>query len=88
MTSVKLDPYLVTSGLITDAISTARVFGENRKINTLVASSIKRFMADMDDGESLLDHAMAYINAEDARFVPTLVASLQGMSFEQDKDLD
>lgn len=80
MDSPKPDPYLISRDLIANAIATAKVLGENRRITRLVASSVKRFMDDMDDGEALLSHALACISAEDAGDVPLLKAALLDLS--------
>jgi len=76
----KPDPFAVIAGLIANAIQTARVFGENRRISNLVAGSVARFMADMDDGDALVTHALGCIDAEDAGHVPALKASLLSLS--------
>ncbi len=80
MAGPKHNPYEVTGELIANAIQTARVFGENRRISHLVAGSVKRFMAEMDDGDALLEHALACIADEDAGHVPALRAALQALS--------
>jgi hypothetical protein len=80
MSDDKPDPFEVVSELVTNAIQTAKVFGENRRISNLVAGSVSRFMADMDDGDALVSHALGYIDAEAAGYVPELTASLQALS--------
>ena len=80
MGNAKLDPYRITGDLITNAINTARIFGENRRISNLVAGSVARFMAEMSDRDALLSHALGYISDEDGAVVPELRASLQALS--------
>jgi len=75
----KPDPFELTREMIANAIGTARVCGENRRISNLVAGSVVRFMAEMDDGRTLLAHALACVDA-DADQVPVLWALLQGAS--------
>jgi hypothetical protein len=75
----KPNPYQATANLIANAIGTAKVFGENRRITNLVASSILRFAAEMDDsdaGDELLSHALSCISAQDAEHVPGLHLAL------------
>ena len=74
------NPYLVVSELIANAIDTARVCGENRRISTLVAGSVGRFMAEKDDDGALLDHAMSCIADDDTAYVPILLALLQALT--------
>jgi len=83
MGNAKPDPYRITGDLITSAINTARIFGENRRISNLVAGSVSRFMAEMNDGDALLSHALGYISDEDEAYVPELRASLQALSASQ-----
>jgi len=78
--SPKPDPYRVTRELIANAVQTARFLGENLRISNLVAGSVGRLMAELDDGDALLTHALACIAAEDAGYVPVLQARLQAMS--------
>lgn len=80
MGSPKPDPYQVVSDLIANAIATARVLGENRRIANLVAGSVNRYMAETDDGDALLTYALGCISAEDAGHVPVLKASLEVLS--------
>lgn len=80
MGSAKQDPYRVTGDLIANAIDTAKVFGENRRISNLIAGSVGRFMAEMEDGDALLLHAFGCISDEDAEYLPELRASLQSLS--------
>ncbi|OIR15361.1 hypothetical protein GALL_36830 [mine drainage metagenome] len=79
----KPNPYLTTSDLIANAIGTAKVFGENRRITNLVASSIGRLILEMDgsgEGDELLAHALSCINAQDAEHVPALYSALNALS--------
>lgn len=79
----KQNPYQTTSDLITSAIGTAKVLGENRRITNLVASSIGKLILEMDDsdaGDDLLAHALSCINAQDAEHVPTLYSALHALS--------
>lgn len=46
--AAKPDPYATAEALIANAITTARVLGENARITGLVASSIGRFAAELD----------------------------------------
>ncbi len=83
MAKPKPNPYRTTSELIANAIVTAKVMGENRRITNLVASSIGRFILEMDDsdaGDELLAHALACISAQDAEHVPTLHAALNALA--------
>jgi hypothetical protein len=82
MAKSKLNPYQATSDLIANAIGTAKVFGENRRITNLVASSIGRFILEMEDsdaGDELLAHALSCIRAQDAEHVPTLYSTLNAL---------
>lgn len=79
MADDKPDPFELTRELIDNAIQTARVCGENRRISNLVAGSVARFMADMEDGEALLAHALACVDA-DAEQVPVLRTLLLGVT--------
>lgn len=77
------NPYQTASNLIANAIGTAKVFGENRRITNLVASSIGRLILEMDDsdeGDKLLAHALSCISAQDAEHVPTLHSALSALS--------
>jgi hypothetical protein len=77
------NPYQTASNLIANAIGTAKVFGENRRITNLVASSIGRLILEMDDsdgGDELLAHALNCISAQDAEHVPTLYSALNALS--------
>lgn len=79
----KQNPYQATSDLIANAVGTAKVFGENRRITNLVASSIGRFILEMegsDEGGELLTHALSCISAQDAEHVPTLYSALNALS--------
>jgi hypothetical protein len=83
MAKSKPNPYQTTSDLIANAIGTARVFGENRRITNLVASSIGRMILEMDgsdEGDELLAHALSCISAQDAEHVPTLHSALNALS--------
>jgi hypothetical protein len=82
MSKPKPNPYQTTSDLIANAIGTARVLGENKRITNLVSSSIGRFVLEMDDsdaGDELLSHALSCISAKDAEYVPTLHAALNAL---------
>jgi hypothetical protein len=75
MIKPRSNPYQATTDLIANAIGTAKVFGENRRISNLVASSILRFaeeMGDSDAGDELFSHALECINEQDAGHVPAL----------------
>ena len=75
-------PYQATSDLIASAIGTAKVLGENRRITNLVASSVGRFvmeMDDSDDGDELLSHALGCISEQDAKYVPALCSALNAL---------
>lgn len=75
-------PYQVTTELIENAIATARVMGENTRIASLVAGSVGRFAAEMDDdaGDALLAHALVCIQEQGVELVPGLYAALQALS--------
>jgi hypothetical protein len=82
MAKPKQNPYQTTSELIANAIGTAKVLGENRRITNLVSSSIGKFILEMDDsdaGDELLAHALSCISAQDAAHVPTLHATLNAL---------
>lgn len=82
MAKPKPNPYLTTSELIANAIGTAKVLGENRRITNLVSSSIAKFIVELDDGDAgdeLLAHALSCISAQDAEHVPSLYASLSAL---------
>ena len=83
MAKSKPNPYQTTSDLIANAIGTAKVLGENRRITNLVASSIGKFILEMEDsdaGDELLAHALSCISAQDAEHVPTLHSALNALS--------
>jgi hypothetical protein len=78
----KPNPYQATTDLIANAIGTGKVLGENRRITNLVASSVARFVLEMDDsdaGDELLSHALSCISAQDAEHVPTLHSALSAL---------
>jgi len=82
MAKPKPNPYQITSELIANAIGTAKVLGENRRITNLVSSSIGKFILEMDDsdaGDELLAHALSCISTQDAKHVPNLYASLNAL---------
>lgn len=82
MAKPKANPYQTTSDLIAHAIGTAKVVGENRRITNLVASSVGKFileMGDSDAGDELLAHALSCISTQDAKYVPSLYASLNAL---------
>lgn len=82
----KLNPYQTTDRLIANAVSTARIFGESPKITRLVASSVGRFAAEMDEhddgsaGDALLGYALAAIGPEEAEHVPVLRSRLAAIA--------
>jgi hypothetical protein len=78
----KQNPYQTTSDLIANTIGTAKVLGENQRITNLVASSIGRFVLEMDNtdsGDELLSHALSCINSQDAELVPKLHSALNAL---------
>jgi hypothetical protein len=78
----KQSPYQTTSELIANAIGTAKVLGENQRITNLVASSIGRFILEMDEsdaGDELLSHALSCISTQDAEHVPKLHSALNAL---------
>jgi hypothetical protein len=78
----KQNPYQTTSELIANAIGTAKVLGENQRITNLVASSIGRFVLEMDNsdsGDDLLSHALSCISTQDAEHVPKLYSTLNAL---------
>ena len=78
----KANPYQATADLIANAIGTAKVLGENRRITNLVAGSVARFAAEMDDsdaGDELLSHALECISEQDAAHVPALHSALNAL---------
>jgi hypothetical protein len=82
MNPSKADPFATTADLIANAISSARVFGENPRIARLVASSVGRFAQELakdtpSEGARLRGYALAQISEQDALFVPRLVSSLE-----------
>lgn len=84
MAKPKTDHFEATAALISNAVGTARVFGENPRITRLVASSIGRFAVELDGmpetmrgGAQLIRYALAQISEQDALFVPKLHASLE-----------
>jgi len=82
MAKPKQNPYQTTSELIANAIGTAKVLGENRRITNLVSSSIAKFILEMDNsdaGDELLSHALSCINEQDAEYVPTLHSALNAL---------
>lgn len=82
MAKPKANTYQTTSELIANAIGTAKVLGENRRITNLVSSSIGKFILEMDDsdaGDELLAHALSCISTQDAEHVPSLYASLNAL---------
>lgn len=82
MAKPKANPYQTTSELIANAIGTAKVLGENRRITNLVSSSIGKFILEMDDsdaGDELLAHALSCISTQDAEHVPNLYSSLNAL---------
>lgn len=83
MAKKHVDPFQATADLISNAIGTARVFGENPRITRLVASSVGKFAIELDKtpdavapGAQLVTYALAQISEQDALFVPKLHASL------------
>jgi len=86
MATPKPNPYQVTRELIANAVNTARIPGESRRVTSLVAGSIGRFAEEMDDetGDDLLAHALDCIDEQDAGHVPALYGSLQAMCAARD----
>ena len=95
--AAKPDPYATTEALIANAITTARVLGENARITGLVASSIGRFAAELDaaaegvigdtpaaesPGRALLQFALSHIDADAAAIVPRLHRGLSALLVE------
>jgi hypothetical protein len=80
----KPDPYAATAALIANAITTAKVLGENPRITRLVVSSVGRFAAELDGavsdgsspGRALLQFALTRVSAADAPLVPKLHGDL------------
>ena len=82
MGKLKQNPYQTTSELIANAIGAAKVLGENQRITSLVASSIGRFILEMDNtdsGDELLSHAISCISLQDAAHVPKLNSALNAL---------
>jgi hypothetical protein len=82
MAKPKHNPYQTTRELIANAIGTAKVLGENRRITNLVSSSIGKFILEMDSsdaGDELLAHAISCISSQDAEHVPTLHSALNAL---------
>jgi hypothetical protein len=83
MAKTKTDPFQASADLISNAIGTARVFGENPRITRLVASSVGRFAAELDKhpdgkpGAELVSYALEQISEQDSQFVPGLQAALE-----------
>ena len=76
----------IVADLIANAISSARVVGENSRITRLVAGNIGRFAAELRSGErdnearELVEHAVALLAAGDGiEVVPALTASVEAM---------
>lgn len=74
----KPDPFLAAATLVDNAVTAARVLGENARISRLVASSVGRFAAELEPmaGQTLIRHALARIGSEEAALVPKLQGSL------------
>lgn len=79
----KPDPFEASAALISNAITTAKVLGENPRITRLVVSSVGRFAAELDGaavegspGRALLQYALTRISASDAPLVPKLHSGL------------
>ena len=82
----KPNPYEASAVLITNAINTAKVLGENPRITRLVVSSVGRFAAELDGavteggtetpGRALLQFALTRISTADAPLVPKLHGGL------------
>lgn len=82
----KVDFYRTTADLIANAVTSAKVLGENRRVNQLVVGSVGRFMREMDatpggaPGEELLDFALDCLQAQGADCVPALAAALGALA--------
>jgi len=80
------DHYRATAGLIANAVMSARVLGENQRITRLVASSVGRFMQEMDatpgsaPGEELLDFALDCLQEQGPECVPALASALRALA--------
>jgi len=78
------DPYRATAELIANAASTARVFGESRRVTQLVASSVQRFALKIDedggDGDELLAFALESIAEHEAGHLAGLQAALNAVA--------
>jgi hypothetical protein len=77
----KVNHYQSTAELIANAVTAARVFGENRRVTQLVASSVGRFAAELDAGgddagDGLVEFALETLG-EGAEYVPSLHAALK-----------
>ncbi|GAB2182262.1 hypothetical protein DLREEDagrD3_24850 [Denitratisoma sp. agr-D3] len=74
----KPDPFLASATLVDNAVTAARVLGENPRISRLVASSVGRFAAELapEEGQALIRHALARIGAEEVPLVPKLHGGL------------
>jgi hypothetical protein len=75
------DHYKSTAQLIANAVTAARVFGENRRVTQLVASSVGRFAAELDAGgddagDGLVEFALETLG-EGAEHAPGLHAALK-----------
>lgn len=81
----KVDHYRTTARLIANAVGTAKVLGENARINRLVVGSVGRYMREMDatpgsaPGEELLDFALDCLQEQGAGHAPALAAALHGL---------
>ncbi len=77
----------IVSDLITNAIGSSRVTGENSRITRLVAGSIDRFAAELrvgardDEARALVTHATALLaESGGADVVPALTAAVAAMT--------
>jgi len=84
MKKPSINPYQETARLIGSAITNARVFGENRRIANLVASSIGRFAAQIDaeggDGDELVDFAVEQLAEGGGDSAPALGEAITALA--------
>lgn len=81
----KQDPFEAVTRLINSALTTAKIFGENQRASRLAASSVGRFMQELDaspggrPGLELLEHALDLIDEEQEENVPLLMRGLASL---------
>ncbi|MCB1887143.1 MAG: hypothetical protein KDH20_06030 [Rhodocyclaceae bacterium] len=84
MKKPSINPYEETARLIGSAITNARVFGENRRIANLVASSVGRFAAQIDDdggdGDELVDFAIDQLTEDGGDSTPALGDAIRALA--------